>query len=66
VQVSGKDFQDGEVELDFIKSQIGESKTLKLSDVEPDENYKIRAQFVAECMDKYYNVLKKFKPKEKD
>ena len=66
VQVSGKDFQDGEVELDFIKSHIGESKILELSDVVPDENYKIRAQFVAESLDKNFNVLKKFKPKDKN
>jgi hypothetical protein len=66
VQVSGKDLRDGDVELDFIKSQIGDSKTLQLSDKHPDENYKIRAEFVAECMDKYYNTLKKFKPKDKD
>jgi hypothetical protein len=66
VQVSGKDFRDGEVDLDFIKSHIGESKTLKLSDVAPDENYKIRANFVAESLDKHFNVLKKFKPKDKN
>jgi hypothetical protein len=32
-----------------------------VSDFEPDENYKLRSQFVAECMDKHYNALKKFK-----
>jgi hypothetical protein len=66
VQVSGKDFQSGDVDLDFIKEQIGESKTLQLSDKDPDENYKIRAQFVSECMDKHYHTLKKFKPREKN
>jgi hypothetical protein len=40
VQVSGKDLQSGDVDLDFIKEQIGESKTLQLSDKDPDENYK--------------------------
>jgi hypothetical protein len=32
-----------------------------VSDIEPDENYKLRSQFVAEWMDKHYNALKKFK-----
>jgi hypothetical protein len=66
VQVSGKDLQSGDVDLDFIKSQIGDSKSLQLSDKDPDENYKIRAQYVNECMEKYYNTLKKFKPRSKD
>lgn len=65
VQVSGKDLREGDVDLDFIKSQIGETKNLKLSDVDPDENYKLRAQFVAECLDKHYSMLKKFKPRDK-
>jgi hypothetical protein len=64
VQVSGKDFKDGDVDLDFINSQIGESKTLSLSGVGPDENYNVRAQFLADTLDKHYKTLKNFKPKD--
>jgi hypothetical protein len=64
VQVSGKDFQEGDVDLDFIRSQLWESKTLPLKEAGQDENYKVRATYLGECMDKHYSTLKKFKPKD--
>jgi hypothetical protein len=64
VQVMGKDLQEGEVELDFIRAQIGDTKTLSLGQIGPDENYKRRIDFLGECMDDHYSTLKKFKPKD--
>jgi hypothetical protein len=64
VQVSGKDFQDGDVDLNFIRLQLGESKALSLGASGQDENYKARAAFLVECVDKHYSTLKKFKPKD--
>jgi hypothetical protein len=52
------------VELDFIRMQMGESKTLSLGEAGQDENYKARATFLAEAMDKKYSILKKFRPKD--
>jgi hypothetical protein len=64
VQVAGKDFQEGDVELDFIKWQIGESKRLSLKSAGQDENYGTRLDFLTECIEKHYGTLKKFKPKD--
>jgi hypothetical protein len=50
VQVMGKDFQEGEIELDFIRAQIGDTKTLSLGQIGPDENYKKRSDFLRECI----------------
>ena len=63
VQVSGKDFQEGDVDLDFIRSQIGESKRLSLKNAGQDENYTTRLEFLTECTDKHYGTLRKFRPK---
>ena len=45
VQVSGKDFQEGDVDLDFIRSQLGESRMLSLKSAGQDENYGARSDF---------------------
>jgi hypothetical protein len=64
VQVSGKDFQAGDVDLDFIRSRLGESRRLSLKESGQDENYATRLEFLTECMEKNYSALKKFKPKD--
>jgi hypothetical protein len=61
--VSGKDFKEGVVDLDFIRSQLGESKRFSLKDAGQDENYGTRLDFLTGCMDKNYSALRKFKPK---
>lgn len=66
IQVSGKDFAQGDVDLDFLKVQLGESKRLTLKDAGQDENYGTRLAFLTECMDRNYNALKRFKPKVLD
>lgn len=64
MQVSGKDSREEDVDLDFIRSQLGESKTLSLGEAGQDENYKVRSGYIGECLDKHYSALKKFKPKD--
>jgi hypothetical protein len=63
VQVSGKDLH-GDVDLDFISSQIGESKSLSLGESGQNENFKTRVEFLEESMDRNYSVLKKYKRKD--
>lgn len=66
IQVSGKDFAEGDIDLDFLKVQLGESRRLNLKDAGQDENYGTRLAFLMECMDQNFNALKRFKPKASD
>jgi hypothetical protein len=61
IKIIGKDFKEGDVPLDFIKAQIGESKNLTLGSSGPDENYEKRAAFIEESFDKHLDEIKKFK-----
>lgn len=61
IKVLGKDFQEGDIPLDFIKAQIGESRDLTLGHQGDDENYKKRAAFLAESFEKHLEELKKYK-----
>jgi hypothetical protein len=61
IQVIGKDVNEGELPLDFIRAQMGESKDLPLGKaVGPDENYKKRAEFILESLDKHADELLEF------
>ena len=66
IQISGKDFAEGDVELDFLKVQLGDSRRLPLKDAGQDENYGTRLAFLMESLDANYNKLKRFKPKAAD
>jgi hypothetical protein len=61
IKVIGKDFAEGDIPLDFIKAQLGESKNLSLGSAGPDENYKKRAAFIEESFDQHLDEIKKFK-----
>jgi hypothetical protein len=52
IKVIGKDIDDENVPLDFIKAQIGESDDMTLGLGGPAENYKARADFLAKAFDK--------------
>jgi hypothetical protein len=61
VQVVGKDVNDEDLPLDFIKAQIGESKNLTLGKaLGPDENYKTRSEFLLASLEKHTDELKNF------
>jgi hypothetical protein len=62
IQVIGKDSAEEDVPLDFIKWQLGGSDNLDLADVEPEENYKRRSEFVLDCLEKHAVELKNYKP----
>ena len=61
IQIIGKDLDQDDVPLDFIKAQIGESETLSLGSSDPSENYKKRRDFIEQSLDKRFAELKKFK-----
>jgi hypothetical protein len=48
IQITGKDFADGEVDLDFLKVQLGDSKRLSLKEAGQDENFGARRDFLME------------------
>ncbi len=61
IEVMGKDVNDDDLPLDFISAQIGESKSLALGkQVGADENYKIRANFLRESLEKHEEELKDY------
>lgn len=64
IQISGKDFAHGDVDLDFLKIQLGGSRRLPLKEAGQDENYSTRLAFLTECLDANYDKLKRFKPKD--
>jgi hypothetical protein len=61
IQIIGKDIDQDDVPLDFIKAQIDESETLSLGASDPGENYKKRHAFLKQSLDKRWDELKSFK-----
>lgn len=64
IKVIGKDSDEEDVPLDFIKWQLGGSADLDIGTADPEQNYKVRSAFVVDCLDKYYDELKNFKQQE--
>jgi hypothetical protein len=58
IKVMGKDIDDENVPLDFIKAQLGDTEELKLGLTGPDENYKIRSAFITKALDKNAAAIK--------
>jgi hypothetical protein len=61
VKVIGKDFEEGNVPLDFIGAQIGDRENLNLGSTGPDENYNKRHSFLENSMERNLEELKTFK-----
>jgi len=64
IQVMGKDIDQQDVPLDFIKAQIGDLKNMSLGKAGSDENYKKRNEFLESCLEKRHAELKAFKVKK--
>jgi hypothetical protein len=63
IQITGKDFADDEVDLDFLKVQLGDSKRLSLKVAGQDENFGARRAFLMETLDKNYAALQRLQKK---
>lgn len=61
IQVIGKDKDQEDVPLDFIKWQLGASEDLDIGSTGPEENYVQRLAFVEATLDKHLEELKTFK-----
>lgn len=61
IKVVGKDADERDLPLDFIRAQIGDAKNLPLGRaVGPDQNYETRAEFILESLERHRSELKKF------
>jgi hypothetical protein len=61
IKVIGKDADERDLPLDFIRAQIGDSENIQLGHaMGPDENYKARAIFLSESLERHESELKKF------
>lgn len=61
IKVIGKDSDEEDVPLDFIKWQLGASEDLDIGDLDPAQNYKARSDFVEEVIEKYQEELSNYK-----